>query len=170
MSVVVASITALHAVRRRVASARAPSRGSTGQKDLSFAPTGPTRRPGQLPAIGRGHRQPVEAVRIGDADRLLLAVDVDHEQLEVLEPSLFDAKMMYSPDGWMYGAQLIAPKSRDLPLVGAVQVHRPDVGDQALLVESAPDDPLAVGREERSAVVTGDVGQTPQAGPSASAA
>ena len=26
-------------------------------------------------------------------------------------PSLLDAKMMYSPDGWKYGAQLIAPKS-----------------------------------------------------------
>ena len=43
--------------------------------------------------------------------------------------------------------------------VGAVRLHRPDVGDEPGLVEAAPDDPLAVVREERPAVVAGHVGQ-----------
>ncbi len=51
-----------------------------------------------------------------------------------------------------------------LALVGAVQIHRPDVGDQAAFVEAPPDDALAVGREERAAVVARNAGQPADAG------
>ena len=64
----------------------------------------------------------------------------------------------------MYGAQLIDAELRDLPRVGAVEVHRPDVGDEPLLVEAAPDDALAVGREEGPAVVAVDGGEPLLAG------
>jgi hypothetical protein len=32
-------------------------------------------------------------------------------------PSLFDAKMMYCPDGWMYGRPAHGAEVRDLPLI-----------------------------------------------------
>jgi hypothetical protein len=53
----------------------------------------------------------------------------------------------------------------DLPLVRSIELHRPDVGDEPLLVEPSPDDPRAVRREERSAVVARRVGQPRLSGP-----
>ena len=46
----------------------------------------------------------------------------------------------------------------DLLLVGAVRLHRPDVGDQPVLLEVTPDDAAVLG-EEGAAVVTGPVGE-----------
>jgi hypothetical protein len=45
---------------------------------------------------------------------------------------------------------------RDLPLVRAVQLHRPDVGDEAALVEPPPDDAGAVRGKEGASIVAGD--------------
>ena len=44
----------------------------------------------------------------------------------------------------------------DLPLIGSVRVHHPDVGDQTRFVEAPPHDLLAVGREKRTSVVAGN--------------
>ena len=49
---------------------------------------GAARRPGERLAVRRGHRQAVEARRVGDLHRFLRSRRVDHEQLEVLEPEL----------------------------------------------------------------------------------
>ncbi len=46
-----------------------------------------------------------------------------------------------------------------LLLVAAVELHAPDVSDQAVFVEVAPDDALAVREEERAAVVAPHLGQ-----------
>ena len=48
----------------------------------------------------------------------------------------------------------------DLPHVGAIELHREDVGEKAVLFEAAPKNALAVGREERPAVIAGRVRQT----------
>jgi hypothetical protein len=47
----------------------------------------------------------------------------------------------------MYGCPAHGAELGDLLLFAAVRIHRPDVGDEALLVEAPPDDALAVGEK-----------------------
>ena len=93
----------------------------------------------------------------------LLPGRVHHVDLEVLEPQLVRGEQ----DVLAGDVHVRRPAHRlevgDLLGVGAVGVHRPDVGDEPLLVEAAPQDLLAVGGEERAAVVAGGRGEPPLA-------
>jgi hypothetical protein len=73
---------------------------------------------------------------------------------------LFDAKMKHRPDGYRMRPAHRA-EVRDPTLVRAIRLHRPDVGDDAGHVETAPDDAGAIVREEGPAA--GDVCQPPLA-------
>ncbi len=129
------------------------------EEDLAGAASRTRRRERDLPAVRRGHRQAVEAVGVGHAHRLLRAGRIHHEHLEVLEAELVRGKQDVLARGVHVGRPAHRLEVGDLLLVGAVEVHRPDVGDEALLVEAPPQDLLAVGREERAAVVAGRLGQ-----------
>src|SRR5262245_38555540 len=48
---------------------------------------------------------------------------------------------------------------RNLTDVRAVRIHREHIGDEAVGLEATPDDALSIRREERTAVVAGDIGQ-----------
>ena len=49
---------------------------------------------------------------------------------------------------------------RQPPHIATVQAHGVNIGDDTFLIEAAPDDALAVGREKRTAIVAGREGET----------
>src|SRR5688572_21453446 len=95
---------------------------------------------------------------------LLLAIDVNDEQLEILEAQFVGRKddvFAGRVDVWCPAHRA---EVRNFPLIRAVEIHRPDVGDEARFIEPPPDDPFPVRREERPAVVAGHLRQAPGPG------
>ena len=116
--------------------------------------------PDELAAVRRWHGQAVEAVRVGNPDRFLRALRVDDEDLEVLETELVRGEEDVLARGVLVRRPAHRAEVGQLPLVRAVEVHRPHVGDEAVLAEAPPDDAGTVGEEEGAAIVTGHVRET----------
>ena len=156
-------------IRRRVRSAARDAGGSgrqrverrlvvpVGDVELAAVAAVAARCPDELAAVRRRHGQAVEAVRVGDPDRFLRALRVDDEDLEVLETELVRGEEDVLARGVLVRGPAHRAEVGQLPLVGAVGVHRPDIGDQAVLAEAPPDDAGTVGEEEGAAVVSGHV-------------
>src|SRR5262249_17860276 len=131
-------------------------------KNLSRAGAGAARGPGKLPAVGRWDGQAVEAIGVGDADRLLRALGVHDEQLEVLEAELVRGEDEILPGRGLVGRPAHRAEVGDSPYVRAIGLHRVDVGNEALPVEAAPDDTPAVVGKERPAVVAWRMREPPR--------
>src|SRR5688572_23851868 len=129
------------------------------QKNLSFAAAAAVRGPRELASIWRRHRQAVKAIGVRHADGLLPAVDVYQKQLEVFEPQFVRREDYVLSRRMDVGRPAHRLEIRQLPLVGPIEIHRPDVGDQARFIEPPPDDALAVWREERAAIVAANAGE-----------
>ena len=153
-------------IRRRVRSpARHPVRRGfegrerglvvpVGDVELAAVPAVAARCPDELAAVRRRHGQAVEAVRVGDPDRFLRALRVDDEDLEVLETELVRGEEDVLARGVLVRGPAHRAEVGQLPLVRAVEIHRPDVGYQAVLAEAPPDDAGTVSEEEGAAVVS----------------
>ncbi len=130
-----------------------------GEEDLALAVAGAAAGPGQLFAVGRKHRQAVEAVAGGDAHRRMLAGGVDEVQLEVGKAVEVGGEDQVLAAGVEVRRPAHGAQPGDLARLAAVGVHGPDFGNISLGREAAPADALAVGAEKRPAVVAGRIGE-----------
>src|SRR2546427_3886277 len=123
------------------------------EEQLAGGAARPARRPREALAVGRWHRKTIEPVRVRDPHRLLRPLCVDHEYLEVLESELVRCKQDVLARRMHVGRPAHRAEISDLLLLAPIELHRPDVGDEPLRIEPAPDDVRAVGGEEWPAVV-----------------
>ena len=129
-----------------------------GKENLRFTITGPSAGPAEFGSVRRKNGESVEPPCECHPDRLVFAVNIDNEQLEIFETELVRRK------DEILAARMIERRPghrleiRELLFVRAVEVHRPNVGNRAVFLEMSPDDSFAIRREERAAVVAGSIG------------
>ena len=63
------------------------------------------------------------------------------------------------------GGPAHGPEIGQLTLVASIRPHRPDLRDQPVLRKAAPDNPGTIGKEERAAVVSRNIGEPPLLAP-----
>ena len=114
--------------------------------------------PAKLGAVRREHRQPVKARGPGHADRFVQSVGVRQEELEVVEAQLVGGEDEILSGGMKVRGPGHAPEVGDATHIRAVHAAGVHVGVHSARVEAAPDDPLAVRREERAAVIARGAG------------
>ena len=130
-----------------------------GDVNLRSAPCPATAGPGEFFAIWGKDGQSIEAIRVGHADRVVLACGIDDVELKIGETVEVGGEDQVLATGVEIGCPAHRAELGDRFLVTAVGVHGPYLGDIALWCEAAPADAFAIGAEEGAAIVAGGVGE-----------